>query len=145
MLFALFLTKLAAVLTVIYAGINLHQLTLSYGHLLAKIAELRTIMAESEMTPRLIRLNLVFYVVAPIAYLTLLRVSHVEHWVLVLLALKFSITATLDIRVERKIMAGEDYTPLQHRFSRIDNVFNLSAAAFIIYLLLMPTRAGISA
>ena len=143
MLNSLFLTKLAAVLTVIYAGINLHQLTLSHAYLLDKIGELRKVMSESDMAPRLIRLNLVFYVAAPIAYLTLLRFSHVEHWVLALLAIKFSITATMDIRTERKIMAGEEYTHFQHRLSRIDNVFNLSAAAFIIYLLLVPTRAGI--
>ena len=138
MLSLLFLTKLSAVITVIYAGMNLHQLTSSHAYLVEKIEQFRFALAETEAVPRLLRLNLVFYVALPIAYLSLLRVSAVAGWVLAALALKFAVTATMDIRAERRIVAGEGYTPMQHTVSRIDNVLNILTATGVIFFLLWP-------
>ncbi|MDB5102646.1 MAG: hypothetical protein JWP91_335 [Fibrobacteres bacterium] len=95
-------------------------------------------MAETDAAPRLLRLNLLFYVGMPIAYLVVLRVSSVAFWVLAALALKFAVTASMDIRSERRILAGEGYTNGQHVVSRIDNVLNLIAAAGVISVLLVP-------
>ena len=46
MLSALFFTKLSAVLTVLYAGMNLHQITSSYAYLSEKIEQFRIVLAE---------------------------------------------------------------------------------------------------
>ena len=130
--------KLAVVLTVLYAGLNVHQLTSSHAHLNAKIGEFRKVLAETETAPGLIRLNLVFYVVMPLLYLLLLRVAGVAEWALIALAMKFAVTAGMDVRSERRIIAGEAYTPMQHAVSRVDNVFNLIVAAAVVFLLLRP-------
>ncbi|HKP95844.1 MAG TPA: hypothetical protein VJ385_08820 [Fibrobacteria bacterium] len=147
MLTLLFVTKLSTVLTVIYAGMNLHQLTSSYAYLSEKTEQFRAMLAESgpgrdpegpSGVAGLIRLNLVFYVVLPAAYLVLLKVSAVQPWALGLLALKFALTAFMDIRAERRIMVGGDYSPRQHAVGRVDNILNLAAAGGVIFLLLRP-------
>ncbi|MDB5048883.1 MAG: hypothetical protein JWO30_1954 [Fibrobacteres bacterium] len=138
MLSILFFTKLSAVITVLYAGMNLHQLTSSYAYLSEKIEQFRALLAQSEGSSGLIRLNIVFYAVLPIVYLAMLRVSEVESRVLGALAIKFAYTAFMDIRAERRIMVGGEYSPRQHAFSRIDNVLNLAAAAGVIYVLMKP-------
>lgn len=131
--------KLAMVLTVLYAGLNVHQLTSSHAHLNAKIEEFRKVLAETGTgaAPGLVRLNLFFYVVLPLMYLILLRVAGVGEWALVALAIKFTVTAGMDVRSERRILAGEAYTPMQHAVSRVDNLFNLLAAAAVVWLLLL--------
>ena len=138
MLDALLFTKLSAVLTVLYAGLNLHQLTSSYAYLLEKIAQFRAVLADSQGAAGLIRLNLVFYVAIPLAYLGLLRQAAIAPWVLGALALKFAFTAIMDIRAERRILAGGGYSPFQHAVGRIDNVLNLAAAAGVIRVLFGP-------
>jgi len=140
MLSALFLAKLSAVITVIYAGMNLHQLTSSYAYLLDKIAQMRALLDQSEAVPRLFGLNLFFYVVLPGIYLILLRAASLQTEALVLLAAKFAVTAVMDIRAERRILDGRGYTLSQHKLSRIDNVLNLAAAAAILYLLFHPAN-----
>jgi hypothetical protein len=135
MLSVLFFTKLSAVLTVIYAGVNLHQLTSSHAYLSEKIEQFRAVLAQSDGATNLFRLNLVFYIALPAVYLALLRVSAVASWILGALILKFAFTAFMDIRAERRIMVGGDYSPRQHHFSRADNVLNLAAAAGIVYTL----------
>ena len=138
MLSLLFFTKLSAVLTVLYAGMNLHQLTSSYAYLLEKIEQFRAVLAESQGASSLVRLNIVFYVVMPLCYLGLLSQSSVASWVLGALTLKFAFTAFMDIRAERRILAGGEYSPLQHAISRTDNVLNLAAAACVLYALFKP-------
>ena len=60
----------------------------------------------------------------------------VAEWALVAMAMKFAVTAGMDVRSERRIVAGEAYTPMQHAVSRVDNVFNLLVAAAVVLLLL---------
>ena len=74
--------------------------------------------------------------VLPLFYLILLRVGGVGEWALVALAMKVAVTAGMDVRSERRIIAGEAYTPMQHAVSRVDNVFNLLGACGIILLLI---------
>jgi uncharacterized membrane protein len=138
MLDLILLSKFAVVLTVLYAGLNVHQLTSTHAYLNAKIEEFRKVLAETETAPGLVRLNLVFYVVLPLLYLILLRVAGVAEGALIALAMKFAVTAGMDVRSERRIIAGEAYTPMQHAVSRVDNVFNLAAAAAVVAVLLRP-------
>ena len=138
MLDLILIAKFAVVLTVLYAGLNVHQLTSSHAYLNARIEEFRKVLAESQAPPGLIRLNLFFYVVLPLLYLILLRVAGVAEWALIALAMKFAVTAGMDVRSERRIIAGEAYTPMQHAVSRVDNVFNLIVAAAVVFLLLRP-------
>jgi hypothetical protein len=136
MLTALFFAKLSAVLTVLYAGLNVHQLTSSYAYIADKIDQFRAALAESEAVPALVRLNLVFYVVLPLAYLAVLKVSEMRSGVIVLLAVKFALTASMDILSERRILAGGEYTPFQHAVSRVDNILNLLASSAVLCVLL---------
>jgi hypothetical protein len=136
MLTALFFAKLSAVLTVLYAGLNVHQLTSSYAYITEKIDQFRAALAESEGIPALVRLNLVFYVALPVAYLAVLKVSEMRTGVIALLALKFAFTAAMDILSERRILAGGEYTPFRHAVSRADNVLNLLACAGVLCVLL---------
>jgi hypothetical protein len=142
MLTILFFAKLSAVLTVVYAGMNVHQLTSSYAYQSAKIVQFRALFAESGSTAGLVRMNLIFYVALPGTYLSLLRLSAVEARVLGIMAVKFACTAAMDIRAERRIIAGGEYTPAQHAASRLDNLVNLACAAGVIYVLLKPVLPG---
>jgi hypothetical protein len=136
MLTALFFAKLSAVLTVLYAGLNVHQLTSSYAYITEKTDEFRAVLAESDGIPALVRLNLFFYGVLPVAYLAVLKVSEMRTGVILALAAKFACTAAMDIRSERRILAGGEYTSFQHALSRIDNILNLLASAAVLCALL---------
>lgn len=133
----LFFTKISAVFTVIYAGLNIHQLTSSYNYLLTKAEEFRVAATEVGGLPRLTRLNILFYLVMPFTYLALLRFSALQSAFVAILALKFLLTATLDLWIEKSIIIGLTYTKTQHNLSRIDNLFNIAAATSIVYLLLI--------
>jgi hypothetical protein len=137
----LILAKFAVVLTVIYAGMNIHQLTSSYGYLVAKAEEFRTAVTEEGGLPRLARLNIIFYVLMPFAYLALLRFSTVPSPIVAVLALKFMITGSLDLWVERRILTGQAYSLAQHYLSRVDNLLNIAAAMAVIRVLLTGTLA----
>jgi hypothetical protein len=138
MMSALFFAKVSIVLTVLYAGLNVHQLTSTHAYISEKVERFRAALAGSDGNPALVRLNLVFYVVLPLAYLAVLKVSEMKTGALCALAAKFACTAVMDIRSERRILAGGDYTPFHHAISRIDNTANLAAAASILYLLFRP-------
>lgn len=132
----LFITKIAAILTVLYAGINIHQLTSSYGYLQTKAEEFRSAITEAGGFPRLARLNLLFYIVLPFSYLTLLRCSSLHFRILAIIALKFMLTASLDLWIEKTILTGKNYSSTQHNLSRLDNLLNITSATAIIYYLL---------
>jgi hypothetical protein len=133
----MFLVKFSAVLTVIFAGMNVHQLTSSYAYLVAKAEEFRVAVSEENGLPRLARLNIIFYVALPFTYLALLRFASLETKFIALLALKFIVTASLDLWVEKRILTGGEYTLAQHYMSRADNVLNIASAAAVIRFLLI--------
>ena len=128
--------KISAVLTVLYAGLNVHQLTSSYQYLITKADEFRKALKEEEGNGKVIRLNIVFYVVVPLVYLLLLHFSMVPVIYLALLAIKFSMTASMDVWVEKRILSGQNYTVVQHYLSRADNFLNIVAAVAVVRILL---------
>lgn len=132
----LFLSKISALITVLYAGLNIHQLTSSYNYMLEKANEFRMAIAEAGGDRRLVRLNLFVYVAIPVGYLALLRFSTFEGKFLTLLGLKFAITAGLDLWVESTLLSDREYSRIQHYCSRVDNLLNLAAAASIAHFLI---------
>src|SRR4051812_1479301 len=136
----LFFAKISAVLTVFYAGLNLHQLTCSYHYLLAKTEEFREAVTGEGGLTRLARLNLFFYVIIPGAYMALLKISAVHAMALAALGIKFMLTAFLEIRTEKDIILGKGYTPGQHLLGRADNFLNIAAAGTVIYLILISPK-----
>jgi hypothetical protein len=139
----LFFSKLSAVITVLYAGLNLHQLTSSFASLLAKAEEFRLAVIAEGGVPRLSRLNILFYAILPFTYLLLLRFSDIQAELLAVLLAKFFITAILDLWVEKSIITGRNFSITQHYLSRLDNLLNIAAAIAVIRFLLMgPTPPG---
>lgn len=138
----LFLAKAAAVLTVLYAGMNVHQLTSSYDYLVIKSEEFRAAVTEEGGLPRLARLNIIFYVLMPFAYLVLLHYCAMPSPFIAILILKFMITGSLDLWVERRILTGRAYSLAQHYLSRTDNLLNLASAVAVIRLLLTGSLAS---
>ncbi|GEM_PF-1750766 len=137
--FILFLAKASAVLTVLYGGMNVHQLTSSYAYLVDKSDEFRAAVTEEGGLPRLARLNIIFYVLLPFAYLSLLHYSSLPALLIAVLAVKFMITGSLDLWVERRILTGQAYSLVQHYLSRADNLFNIFSAVAVIRFLLTGT------
>jgi hypothetical protein len=138
----LLLTKFSAVLTVIYAGLNIHQLTSPYAYLVAKAEEFRLAVMDSGGIPRLARLNILFYVVMPFAYLALLRLSALQIKMVAVLAIKFICSAAIDIWIERSILTGKNYSLVQHYLSRVDNLLNLLASVWVVLSLLRGISLG---
>jgi hypothetical protein len=136
----LFLSKISAVLTVLYAGLNIHQLTSSYQYLLGKAEEFRGAIADEGGAPRLVRLNILFYFAIPFGYLALLSYTTLQVKFLVLLSVKFALTASLDLWVEKSLLTGQEYSKTQHYCSRADNLVNIAAAVSVIYFLLLGVR-----
>ncbi len=139
---ALLLSKFSVVLTVIYAGLNIHQVTSSYEYLLSKAAEFRSILAEAEGIPKLARLNIFFYVVLPFSYLLLLSYTGLPNFIVVILAIKFITTALLDIWFEKRILTEKDYTITHHNISRMDNLLNIGAAVMILWIIVYGFSGG---
>jgi hypothetical protein len=136
----LLFAKISAVLTVLFAGLNVHQITCSYEYLLDKIEEFKSAISEEGDLPRLARVNVFFYLVLPSLYLLLLKMSALTLPVLALLALKFLASASLGIWTEKSILAGNSYSPLKHNLSRLDNALNLAAAGGVIWSLVISWR-----
>ena len=132
----LLFAKVAAVFSVVYAGMNLYQFTSSYAHLVEKIGEFREAAGGEEGRPRLARLNIVFYLLLPAGYLALCRGASLAVPFLVLMGAKFLASAALGLWTERGILDGPGYTPRLHWLGRMDNLLNLGIAGGVVYLLL---------
>lgn len=134
---SLFQAKLAAVLSVVYAGMNVYQLTSGYEAVREKARMFSEIAAgEAASSWRLRLVRGLFYLAAPLAYLLTMIGAGVPGALLIAAGAKFWMSSFVGIRTEHRLLRGEDYTPGDHRLSRIDAALNIALAGAVVWQVL---------
>jgi hypothetical protein len=128
--------KFAAVLSVVYAGVNLHQLLAGYAQVREKAQMFSEIAAGQGGTFRLRLVRALFYLVAPLTYLYTMIGAGLPGIFLVAAGAKFWMSSFAGIRTEHRLLRGQEYRPGDHLLARVDAALNITLAATAIWLLI---------
>jgi hypothetical protein len=126
--------KAAAVLSVIYGGVNVYQFWAGFAETRAKAAEFAAIASGGGGPLRFTRA--VFYLAAPLLYLWSLLSAGLPVWFLAVAGAKFWATSILGLRTEHRLIRGEEYRLADHRAARLDAASNFLLAVVAILLIL---------
>ncbi len=129
--------KVAAVLSVIYAGANAYQFLSSHDDVREKSRVFAELVAETGGAGT--RLNLTrafFYLVAPLCYLFALRGAGLSGAFLLAAGAKFALSSALGVGTEQKLLRGGEYSTRDHLLTRLDAALNMLLAAGAVWLIL---------
>ena len=133
---ALWFAKLGAVMCVFYAGANIFQLWARFEEVRQRAQQFATIAGDPANAARLVWIRSLFYFGIPVAFIVIFFGAGLPAGFLLASGCKFSMSAGLGLRAERRVLAGNDYRSLDHRLSRLDALLNLMVAAAAVLLLL---------
>ena len=128
--------KAAAVLSVLYAGANVLPLWARFEDVREKAVQFAVIAAGAGGTGRLRFIRGLFYLAAPLAYLWCLMGAGLPVIFLALAGAKFWLSSLLGLRVEQRLLRGEEYRPRDHVWSKIDALANVLLAGVAVLLVL---------
>lgn len=128
--------KVAAVLSVVYAGVNAYQLTARLEDVREKARLFAEVAGGGESSGRLRLVRALFYLAAPLAYLWSLVCAGLPGALLIAAGLKFWMSSFVGIRTERRLLRGQEYGTGDHTLSRVDAGLNLALAAAAVWLIL---------
>ena len=128
--------KVAAVLSVFFGGINLHQLWTNLENVRARVKQFQAVAGDPANSARLRLVRMFFYLGAPLGYLGALLGAGLPTVFLSAAAAKLWLSAWLGLSTERRLLRGGEYRPRDHFLSRLDAGFNLALAAAAVRLLL---------
>ncbi|MFC1583969.1 hypothetical protein ACFL5V_00320 [Fibrobacterota bacterium] len=126
------------VLTVGFAGINLHQFLSSYKYIQDKISELKDLVQDDRDVRGLNLVSLVFYFILPTIYLIILAKARFFSTGVMLVLSKFMVTAALGMWTQKRVFTEPGYTKRIHLLGKIDNFLNILVSVVIAYVLLFP-------
>jgi len=129
--------KFAAVIAVVYAGMNLHQLLSNYEHVREKARLFSEIAAGAGGSIRLRVVRALFYLAAPLLWLMTMIGAGLPGLFLVAAGAKFWMSSFAGIRTEHRLLRGQEYTRGDHLLSRIDASLNIALAATAVWLILL--------
>jgi hypothetical protein len=128
--------KSAAVFSVIYVGVNAHQLFANFDRVREK-ARLFAEIAAGEGTPARLRIvRALFYLAAPLLYLWTMVCAGLPGAFLVAAGAKFWLSSFLGMRTEHRLLRGGEYGSGDHRLARADAVLNITLGVGAIWLIL---------
>ena len=128
--------KLAAVLSVFFGGMNLHQVFAKIEKVRMRVKQFQAVAGDPENSARLRLVRAFFYLGAPLGYLGALLGAGLPTVFLSAAAAKLWLSALLGLSTERRLLRGGDYRPRDHFLSRLDAGLNLALAAGAVRLLL---------
>lgn len=128
--------KVAAVFSVVYAGINVYQILAEYAAVREKARLFAEIAAEEGAMVRLRAVRGLFYVAAPLVYLWTLLCAGLPALFLAAAGAKFWISAFLGVRAEARLLRGIEYAPSDHRSARLDAFANVVLAGAAVWMIL---------
>jgi hypothetical protein len=127
--------KLAAVLSVVYAGFNILPLWAGFAEVRDKAVQFAVIAAGAGGSSRLRVVRALFYLAAPLAYLWTLVGAGLPFAFLALAGAKFWMSSLLGLRTEQRILRGREYRPRDHAWARADAVLNIALAVAAVILI----------
>ena len=130
--------KAAAVLSVVYAGMNIFQVLSGLEDVRRRAAQFRAVATDPEQAGRLLFIRALFYLGLPLLYLGTLLGAGIPDIVLFVVGSKLWLSTILGLAVERRLLRGGEYRPRDHLLSRLDACFNLLMTAMVVLLLLSP-------
>lgn len=128
--------KIAAVLSVLYAGVNVYPLWARFEDVRDKAVQFAAVAAGAAGSGRLRAVRALFYLAAPLAYLWTLMGAGLRVPFLALAGVKFWFSALLGLRTEQRLLRGGEYRARDHAWSRGDALANLCLAAAAVWLVL---------
>jgi hypothetical protein len=129
------LAKLAAVLIVLFAGMNLHQALAGYEGVEERIREYGLVAQKREHAFGVLFTRFLVYLGLPLAFLVCQQQAGMPGMILWVLGIKFGISAGLGIFAERRVVTGGDYPRSLHTALRSDSALNLAVAILAGYAL----------
>ncbi len=137
MTMTLLAAKVAAVLSVIYAGANAYQLFSRYDEVREKSRVFADLVeAAGGAGFRLRAVRALFYLLAPLCYLWALLWAGVPVAFLLVAGAKLGVSSFLGIGTEKKLLRGGEYTARDHGVARLDAALNIALAAAAVWLIL---------
>jgi len=130
--------KAAAVLSVVYAGMNIFQVLSGLEDVRRRAAQFRAVAGDPEQAGRLVFIRALFYLGLPLLYLGTLLGAGIPEIVLFAAGGKLWLSTILGLAVERRLLRGGEYRPRDHLLSRLDACLNLLMTAAVILFLLAP-------
>jgi hypothetical protein len=128
--------KTAAVLSVLYAGVNAHQLLAVFADVREKARLFSEIAGGAGGPSRLRLVRALFYLAAPLAYLWSMVCAGLPGAFLIAAGAKFWLSSFVGLRTERRLLRGEEYRARDHRLARVDALLNIALAAGAVWLIL---------
>jgi hypothetical protein len=128
--------KAAAVLSVVYAGANVLPLWARFEDVRDKAVQFAVIAAGAGGSGRLRFIRALFYLAAPLVYLWVLMNAGLPVIFLAVAGAKFWLSSLLGLRVEQRLLRGEEYRPRDHLWSRVDAFANVALAVVAVLLVL---------
>lgn len=128
--------KAAAVLSVVYAGVNVYQLTARLESVREKARLFAAVAGGEGASGRLRFVRALFYLAAPLFYLWALVCADLPGLLLIAAGLKFWMSSFLGIRTEQRLLRGMDYEARDHAFARLDAALNIALAAAAVWWIL---------
>ena len=128
--------KAAAVFSVVYAGVNIFQLTAQIEDVRGRAQQFATIAGDHAHTVRLWSIRVFFYLGVPLAFLGMLECAGLAPLYLFSAAAKFLLSAVFGFITEQRLIRGGEYRVWDHHLSRFDAILNLLVAAGAIGLIL---------
>ncbi|MCD6024536.1 MAG: hypothetical protein K0Q91_1452 [Fibrobacteria bacterium] len=126
--------KIAAVLSVLYAGVNLYPLWARFEDVRNKAVQFAVVAAGAAGSGRLRAVRALFYLAAPLAYLWTLMGAGLPVPFLALAGAKFWFSALLGLHTEQRLLRGEEYRTRDHAWARGDALANVCLAVAAICL-----------
>jgi hypothetical protein len=132
--------KICMVITIGFAGLNIHQFMSPYDYVQKKIREFREFVSSEGNVSRINTVSFLIYFFFPAAYLFILFKAGFFTQGLFVLITKFAISAGLGLWTQKKVLADSGYSRRLHWLGKFDNFFNIVIAAGVAYLLIFPLQ-----
>ncbi len=130
--------RICIVLTVGFAGLNVHQLLSPYEYVKGKIAELNDLVKDEGDIKGFNVVSMIFYFIVPAIYLFVLTKAEFIITGILILCSKFIISAALGLWTQKRIFTEIGYTKKIHLIGKVDNFLNIMASVAVAYLLIFP-------
>ena len=130
--------KICMVITVGFAGLNIHQFMSSHEYVQEKIREFREFVLQEGDFSRINAVSLFLYFFMPAGYIYILFLAGFFTAGLILLITKFIVSAFLGFWMQKRVLADFGYSRKLHLLGKCDNLFNIAMAGGVAYFLIFP-------
>lgn len=129
-------TKICMILTIGFAGLNIHQFLASYEYIKNKVNEFKSIIKDDKDLNSLNWVSYIFYFILPALYLIILTKASFSYMSILLLGVKLFLSGMLGLWTQKQVFIKPDYSKSLHYLGKADNFLNIGVFFLVAYLLI---------